>query len=422
MFLLSYKAVNSINSKSVKWDRKNKYVYFKTIELAWKSLNKNKFRSFLTSLGIIIGAATIVLVIEMGVGASQKIEEQYSNMSVTTILVNAPSGADGKRSKLSVDDIDPLLESAYIDSVIPQLTGNVQTSNGSQIYQAGVLGSYPTLVEGASIEMNSGEFFDDEAEEDHEKVVVIGANVAEELFGSKDAKVVGDMITIGKKQFEVVGVAEYKGSSIGPTSIDNSVMIPYSSAYRYVLGKSGKFSLNMQAIDVDSLEIAMEDAGRILRKEHNIRPGMTDDFRLKDMGANVQSAKDSARTMSLLLGGVGFIVLLVGGIGIMNVMHIIVKERTKEIGVRKAIGAKRIYILLQFLLEAIILSAFGAIMGIIIATGIFFLMDKYGMDIEFVWWSYVLSAVFTIAIGVFFGYHPALNASRLKPVDTLRYE
>jgi len=198
--------------------------------------------------------------------------------------------------------------------------------------------------------------------------------------------------------------------------------MPYSTAYRYVLGQKGKFNLNMQATSVEVLDLAMEDAARILRKQHNIRPGMTDDFRLRDMGANVQSAKDSARTMSLLLGGVGFVVLLVGGIGIMNVMHIIVKERTKEIGIRKAIGAKRIYILLQFLFEAIILSGFGALIGVVIATVAYYFMEKYGMDVVFVWWAYGLSVLFTVAIGVFFGYQPALNASRLKPIDTLRYE
>jgi len=394
----------------------------KTVELAWKSLKKNKLRSFLTSLGIIIGAATIVLVIEMGVGAAQKIEEQYSNMSVTTILVNAPSTADGRRSKVSVDDIKPLLTSPYIESVIPQLSGNMQVSGGQESYQAGILGSYPELKESADIKMARGKFFTEEDEKNHNKVAVLGATVAEELYGDRRADVVGQTIKIGRKTFDIIGVAEYKGGSIGPISIDNSVIMPYSTAYRYVLGQKGKFNLNMQATSVEELDLAMEEAARILRKQHNIRPGMIDDFRLRDMGANVQSAKSSARTMSLLLGGVGFVVLLVGGIGIMNVMHIIVKERTKEIGIRKAIGAKRIYILLQFLFEAIILSAFGALVGVIIATIAYYFMQKYGMDVVFVWWAYGLSVLFTVAIGVFFGYQPALNASHLKPVDTLRYE
>lgn len=398
------------------------YVHIKTIRLAWKSLHKNKFRSFLTSLGIIIGAATIVLVIEMGAGASEKIEEQYSNMSVTTILINAPSGSGGNRSKLSIDDAKALLVSENIINAVPQLSGKLQVAGGDNSYQTNIVGTAPGFTDIASIEMGSGEFFTDEDEDDHTKVAVIGATVAEELYGDRNAKVVGEDIMVGKKQFEIIGVMAYKGGSIGPISIDDSVMMPYSSAYRYALGKSGKFSLNVQAQDVDVLDLAMEDAGAILRKEHNIRAGVTDDFKLRDMGAKVQSAKDSARTMSFLLGSIGFIVLLVGGIGIMNVMHIIVKERTKEIGVRKAIGAKRIYILLQFLFEAIILSAFGSVVGIIIATGVFYLLQGYGLDVVFVWWSYLLSVFFTVAIGVFFGYYPALNASRLKPIDTLRYE
>jgi putative ABC transport system permease protein len=393
----------------------------KIISLAWRSLNNNKFRSFLTSLGIIIGAATIVLVIELGSGAGAKIEEQYSNMSVTTILVNAPS-TEGQQSKLDVSDIEKLLKSEYISKAIPQLTGKVQATSDSNSYQAGILGTSADFSSIASIEMSRGKFFEQKDDDENVKVVVLGATVAEELYGTVDADVVGQKINIGKKQFEIIGVAKYKGGSIGPTSVDDSIMLPYSSAYRYVLGKNGKFNLSMDATNVDVIDLAMTDAGKILREAHNIRPGMTEDFRLRDMGVNVKAAQDSARTMSFLLGSVGLIVLLVGGIGIMNVMHIIVKERTKEIGIRKAIGAKKYYIMLQFLLESIILSGFGAVTGLILATGIFFAMKSYGLDIIFVWWSYAMSAFFTIGIGVFFGYYPAVKASQLKPVDTLRYE
>lgn len=393
----------------------------KVVSLAWRSLNNNKFRSFLTSLGIIIGAATIVLVVELGSGAGAKIEEQYSNMSVTTILVNAPS-TDGQQSKLDVSDIEKLLESENIAKAIPQLTGKVQATGDNNSYQSGILGTSADFFNIASVEMSRGRFFTQAEDEENVKVAVLGATVAEELYGTMDADVVGHQINIGKKQFEIIGVAKYKGGSIGPTSVDDSIMLPYSSSYRYVLGKNGKFNLSLDATSVEVIDLAMEDAGTILREAHGIRPGMTEDFRLRDMGANVQAAQDSARTMSFLLGSVGFIVLLVGGIGIMNVMHIIVKERTKEIGIRKAIGAKKYYIMLQFLLESIILSGFGALIGLILATGIFFALKAYGMDIIFIWWSYVMSAIFTIGIGVFFGYYPAVKASQLKPVDTLRYE
>jgi len=397
------------------------YIQIGTLKLAWRSLTKNKARSLLTSLGVIIGAATIVLVIEMGSGASAQIEEQYSNMSVTTILINAPS-ADGKKSKLDVEDADELKKSENISLAVPQLTGKVQVSGGDNSYQAGILGSFPEFVEIVNLEMNQGRFFNQEEEEDHIKVAVLGATVVEELYGAQDAEVIGETIVIGKKQFEIIGIAEYKGGSIGPISVDDSIVLPYSSSYRYVLGKSGKFNLNIQATNVDVINLAMEDAGVILRESHGLKAGMVDDFRLRDMGANVQSAKDSAKTMALLLGSVGFIVLLVGGIGIMNVMHIIVKERTKEIGIRKAIGAQKSHIMLQFLLESIILSVFGAVIGLIMATGIFYILKAYGLDIVFVWWSYGLSTLFTVSIGVFFGYYPAMQASQLKPIDTLRYE
>ncbi|KKQ39650.1 MAG: Macrolide export ATP-binding/permease protein MacB [Candidatus Moranbacteria bacterium GW2011_GWC2_37_73] len=386
---------------------KDSYVYLKTIEIAWKNLSKNKFRSFLTSLGIIIGSATIVLVIEMGAGAKAEIEKQYSNMSVTTILVNAPAPAEGgAASRLAV----------------PQLTGKVQSQSKENIYQAGILGSTTKLYDLADIELVSGRFFSKEEEDNHIKVAVLGATVAEELFGTANPDVIGQEITIGKKQFEIIGISKYKGGSLGPISLDDSIIMPYDSSYRYVLGVNGKFNLNLEAKDVESVDGAVSDVSRILRESHSLQIGSPEDFRVRDMGTNVQAAKDSAQTMALLLGSVGLVVLLVGGIGIMNVMSIVVKERTKEIGIRKAIGAKKNYILFHFLTEAVILSIFSSFIGLILASALYYLLKKYGLDIIFVWWSYGLSAMFTIGIGIFFGYYPALKAAGLKPVDTIRYE
>lgn len=402
---------------------KNAYVYLKTIQIAWRSLNKNKFRSFLTSLGIIIGSATIVLVIEMGAGAKAEIEKQYSNMSVTTILVNAPSPTEGgAASRLNIDDVAAVMKNKYISFAVPQLTGKVQTQSKESVYQAGILGSTTKLQDLANIEMVRGRFFSQEEEDIHLKVAVLGATVAEELFGTADPDVIGQEIMIGKKQFEIIGIAKYKGGSLGPISLDDSIMMPYFSSYRYVLGVNGKFNLNLQAKDIESIDGAIEEVSSILRQEHDLRPGIPEDFRVRDMGVNVQAAKDSAQTMALLLGSVGLVVLLVGGIGIMNVMSIVVKERTKEIGIRKAIGAKKNYILFHFLTEAVILSIFSAFVGLILASIMYYILKKYGLDIIFVWWSYGLSAVFTVGIGIFFGYYPALKAAGLKPVDTIRYE
>ncbi|KKP99962.1 MAG: hypothetical protein US09_C0026G0007 [Candidatus Moranbacteria bacterium GW2011_GWD1_36_198] len=274
----------------------------------------------------------------------------------------------------------------------------------------------------ADIELVSGRFFSKEEEDNHIKVAVLGATVAEELFGTANPDVIGQEITIGKKQFEIIGISKYKGGSLGPISLDDSIIMPYDSSYRYVLGVNGKFNLNLEAKDVESVDGAVSDVSRILRESHSLQIGSPEDFRVRDMGTNVQAAKDSAQTMALLLGSVGLVVLLVGGIGIMNVMSIVVKERTKEIGIRKAIGAKKNYILFHFLTEAVILSIFSSFIGLILASALYYLLKKYGLDIIFVWWSYGLSAMFTIGIGIFFGYYPALKAAGLKPVDTIRYE
>lgn len=396
--------------------------YWKILRLSYESLKSNAFRAFLTMLGIIIGGATIILVLEMGQGAKNDIDEQFANMSVTTILINAPASAEGKTSKLSVDDAQPLKELEHISSSVPQLTGKVTVAGGGVSESFNILGSNSDIFPMMNVTFSSGESFTLEDDDTHEKVAVIGSTVVEELFGSVDAKVIGDEIVLGKKTFTIVGVLEYKGGSSGPTTIDDSVFVPYSSAFRYVLGKKGKFNLNLTAVDIDVLDQAMEDIAVVLRENHNIKPGGIDDFRIKDMGSNVQAAKDSSQTMSLLLGSVGAIVLIVGGIGIMNIMYVTVTERTKEIGLRKAIGAKDKYIELQFLLEAVLLSIIGYFIGTIVATILLFVLQGLGISIVFVWWSYILSAVFVAFTGIFFGYAPAKKAASLNPIEALRYE
>jgi putative ABC transport system permease protein len=273
-----------------------------------------------------------------------------------------------------------------------------------------------------AVEFTHGQAFTQEDEDSHEKVAVLGATVVEELYGNRSANVIGDEIILGKKTFTIIGTLNYKGGSFGPTSIDDSVFTPYSSAYRYVLGKKGKFNINATATDIEKLGIAMDEIASLLRENHHIKAGGVDDFRIRDMGSNVQAAKDSARTMSLLLGSVGAVVLVVGGIGIMNIMYVTVTERTKEIGLRKAIGAKDKDIELQFLLEAVILSFFGFVIGAILATMLFFVLKQISISIVIVWWSYFLSAFFVAFTGVFFGYAPAKKAANMNPIEALRYE
>jgi len=399
-----------------------KNFYLKILKLSYESIISNAFRAFLTMLGIVIGAATIILVIEMGQGAKNDIDQQFANMSVTTILINAPSSADGTKSKLDVDDVESLNNLESIVVAVPQLTGKATVAGDDGADSFNILGSNPDIFPMMNVEFVTGQPFSKEDDKDHQKVAVLGATIVEELFGSRDAKVLGKEIILGKKTFTIIGTLKYKGGSFGPTSIDDSVFVPYSSAYRYVLGKKGKFNINATATDIEILDQAMDDIAAILRKNHKIKLGGVDDFRIKDMGSNVQAAKDSSQTMSLLLGSVGVVVLLVGGIGIMNIMYVTVTERTKEIGLRKAIGAKDKYIELQFLLEAVLLSIFGYLIGTILATALFFLLQQMNISIAFVWWSYLLSAIFVAFTGVFFGYAPAKKAASMNPIEALRYE
>lgn len=401
---------------------KNLGYIFKIVKLSFESILSNKTRSFLTMLGIIIGSATIILVIEIGKGAQADVESQYSNMSVTTILVNAPSSANGKPSKLSTDDLDDLVQLELIDSAVPQLTGKITIANNEQTASLNAMGSYPEVFDVINAELTHGDFFTQEDEDDHTKVAILGALAVEELFGDQDADVIGENIQIGKKTFKIVGTLKYKGGTFGPVSIDDSVFMPYSSTYRYVLGKKGKFNINALATSVDVLEQAMDDMGALFRKNHDIKLGQVDDFRLRDMGSIVSSAQESSQTMSLLLGSVGLVVLIVGGVGIMNIMLVTVSERTKEIGIRKAIGAKDWLIQLQFLFEALWLSLLGFVIGTILASTLYNIVASLNLPIMFIWWSYAMSFVFVVFTGTVFGYSPAKKAANMNPIDALRYE
>ncbi|MDP2103516.1 MAG: ABC transporter permease [Candidatus Gracilibacteria bacterium] len=334
------------------------------LQMALKSLYNNKLRTFLSSLGVIIGVATIVLVIAIGVGAQKQIEEQYANLAVTSILIN-PITTPTQKSQLSEEDILILQnESTTLDTVTAILQGKMISTSDLTSASTTILGVGEEFTNISKLSLEKGDFFTKEDLEGKPKLAILGNGAALDFFGSADSAI-GQTINIGKKKLEVIGVFKKSGSSIGPITYDDSIYIPYFTA-ESIVGDAASPRLIALAKDVDSISSAITEIGDILKNAHKLKSTQSDDFRVVDQGSKVVAAQESASTMTLLLTGVAIIVLVVSGIGIMNVMFAGVAERTKEIGILRAIGIRTKDILNIFLLESVILSIGGGIIGILL--------------------------------------------------------
>ncbi len=399
-------------------------------EIIWVALGAiraNKLRSFLTTLGIIIGVSAVIAMVSLGEGARRTVEEQISRMGTNVLTISAEQRRSGGVSRedtedLKVSDAEALRSgSGGLLTISPQISSRVQLSYLRWNSSNQVRGVWPEYFGMYNLNVEHGEIFDQGHVQGRRRVAVLGYDIPEEL-GTPAPLLVGKTIQVRGQPFEVLGVLEEKGQ--GFQRYDQEVFVPTSTAqYRVFGGRSRLSSIYAQVPSVDEMDAAYGEIDRILRREHQIRPGNEADFAVRNSQDMVETFNATAQTFTLLLAGIAGISLLVGGIGIMNIMLVSVTERTREIGVRKALGATRRAILLQFLIEALVLCVMGGIVGVLVGIGgAEALTRTQGMDTAVPVNIVIAAVLFSAAIGLSAGIWPAQRAAKLDPIDALRYE
>lgn len=403
-----------------------------TLTMAIRSLKINKMRSMLTSLGIIIGVSAVIIMLAVGSGASKKIAKDMESMGSNLLMIRSASATSGgvrmgfgTKPSLTLKDAEAIEKSARgVLAVAPYSSGTAQLTYGNQNWSTTVGGTTASYLFIRNYEILSGRNFIPEDIKNNTKVAIIGNTVANELFGDVDP--VNKTMRVGNVPFKIIGLLKTKGQSGMGMDQDDLVFIPITTAQKKVFGTDFPGSVKMINVKAQNDEIMSsteEDIDEILTNRHHIGKTQDKDFEIRNLAEMQETIKSSAKTMSILLGAIASVSLLVGGIGIMNIMLVSVTERTKEIGIRMAIGAKASDIRIQFLIESFLLSVIGGIIGVLIGvTGAKAIQTFTEMNIAISSFSIFLSLGFSGAIGVLFGYYPAYKASLLNPIDALRYE
>ncbi|CAI9393148.1 MULTISPECIES: ABC transporter permease [Bacillaceae] len=386
------------------------------IKISFKNITMNKLRAVLTMLGIIIGVAAVIALTSLGMGASNSVSDEISGLGTTTVSVNL-SGNSSDEEVVDFDELMSFEEYDEVKAVSPTVTTSSTLKNGttssSGVTVTGVTTSYETVQD---ITVQSGRNVMDIDLDNRNKVVVLGYNVATELFGFTNP--VDQTVQIDGTTYKVIGVLAEKGEEL-TGSVDDSVLIPFTTAQRFI-GQTYVTSATVLMTDEDSVEMGM---AKMKQKLYNQFDGDETLYSVRNQSSVSEALDSVSNTMTLLLAGIASISLIVGGIGIMNIMLVSVTERTREIGIRKAIGARKKDIMLQFLIEAIVLSALGGILGAAIGIGSAeILSSTLDMTSQITWWVVGGSVSFSVLIGVIFGIFPANKASNLSPLEALRYQ
>jgi putative ABC transport system permease protein len=405
-----------------------------SIRIALRALRVNKLRSTLTMLGIIIGVAAVITMIAVGAGAQARVEDQIRGLGTNLIILfpgSVTSGGvrmgAGSRSTLTEDDAYAIQrEVRGVQAAAPTLRGTGQVVAGNNNWSTVFYGVTPEYFEARNWVVATGKIFDASDLTGSGKVALLGETVARSLFGDLDP--IGQVIRIRKVPFTVIGTLERKGQNLLGQDQDDVILMPISTARNRVLGGGAARqrtvgSVSIKVRDGEDMTEVDGEIRSLLRQRHRLQPGAEDDFMLRNLSEVLQAREESSRIMTLLLAAIASVSLLVGGIGIMNIMLVSVTERTREIGLRMAVGARGRDILTQFLVEAVTLALIGGLLGIVLGVG-----GSYAVGHLAEWrtelnvQAIVLAAGFAGAVGVFFGFYPARKASRLLPIEALRYE
>ena len=407
---------------------------WQSVRIAGRALRVNKLRSALTMLGIIIGVAAVIAMVGVGAGAQARVAEQIQSLGSNLIIVLSGSVTSsgirlGTGSQLTISEDDAAAiarEIPLVQASAPAVRGTSQVVYGNLNWATVIQGVTPDYFEAREWPVTDGRTINPEDVDGATKIALVGQTTALNLFGESEP--LGQIIRIKKVPFTVVGVLSRKGQNSWGQDQDDVIMIPISTAKKKVLGVSqanprsvGSISIKVRA-DEDMSE-AEEQIRALLRQRHRLQPFQDDDFWLRNLSEVLQTQEESSRVMTYLLAAIASVSLLVGGIGIMNIMLVSVTERTREIGLRMAVGARRRHILLQFLIEAVTLSLIGGVIGIALGLGgsraiSYFAEWRTRVNPE----SIVIAFGFAAGIGIFFGFYPARKASRLDPIEALRYE
>ena len=403
-------------------------MYKESFLMAWASLIANKMRSILTMLGIIIGVAAVIALVSIGNGVKQDIQNSISSLGSNLLMVmpGAPRTpgvrpSAGSMKSLKVSDYEAIAKLDGVKAASPMTNGSYVVIYQNKNWTTSVSGVSYNYLDVNNWSMKSGRFLSEKNVQNRERVAVVGKTVVKNLFGDEDP--VGAEIRVKNIPFRIIGVLNSKGSGAMGNDQDDMVIIPYTTAMERVEGIDYLRMIYVVGKDENGIDRLQSDIENLLRVRHGIKDTNLDDFNIQNMNSIMETMEETTGTLTVFLGAVAAISLVVGGIGIMNIMLVSVTERTREIGVRKALGATYSVIVTQFLIEAVVISLMGGIIGIILGIGSSKLIGMAsGMSTVISVPTIVMSFAFSMAIGLIFGIYPARKAAKLNPIDALHYE